>query len=81
MAGFGYRSGYQKGEISAKEGQAMNVGIETLPPSLVEMRDAFFCWKERGFANAWESINAVADARVAAEKERLEQLRKEGNTA
>lgn len=54
---------------------------ETLSAPVVEMREAFFDWEERGFANAWESINAVADARVAAEKERLEQLRKEGNTA
>ena len=48
----------------------IEAGPETLSPPLIEMRDAFFGWKERGFQNAWESLNAVADARVGAEHEK-----------
>ena len=42
----------------------IEAGPETLSPPLVEMREAFSRWEERGFQNAWESLNAVAEARV-----------------
>lgn len=35
-------------------------GIETLPPHLVRVREAFFGWEADGFPNAWEAVYKAA---------------------